>query len=241
MMEAKLSGWETDKQALKPAAQHATEIVSRLNSFSPIRGGAGIILSQISTGGVSISSPSFERAMGILVKITTSLGKGNYGSRKYTGVPTYSTGSVSLPGDLVDPGYDNCIVVNLGEIPAGQPLAVGSWVTATPIARATNAAGAPAVLAVTGSSTGTFFVQVVKDGGSDGTSTAPASWTYTVKTLDGANTLGSRMALARPRPNGSMLVNGSTPAYGLAFYDLANPPVLHLWDAGEVPNTYVCG
>jgi hypothetical protein len=79
-----------------------------------------------------------------------------------------------------------------------------------------------------------FGVTVTKTGGSDGTNTTAASWVYTVAALDGT-TLGTSIAVARTRPNGSMTYGTG---YGLAFY--AADGTLKLWDAGENPATAVC-
>jgi hypothetical protein len=81
-----------------------------------------------------------------------------------------------------------------------------------------------------------FPVWVVKDGGSDGNSTTVASYTYTVKTADQAITLGSTVAVTRPRPYGKVTYYASG-GYGLAFFD---GTTLKLWDAGEIPTVGVC-
>ncbi len=84
----------------------------------------------------------------------------------------------------------------------------------------------------------TFLVTVQKTGGSDGTQTAAASWTYTVKDLSGTVTLGTGVGVARPRSNGSMTAQSGSSGVGLAYYDASGN--LQLWDAGEVPNTGAC-
>jgi hypothetical protein len=79
-------------------------------------------------------------------------------------------------------------------------------------------------------------VWVEKDGGSDGNSTTAASYTYTVKTADQATTLGTTVAVTRPRPYGKVTYYASG-GYGLAFFD---GTTLKLWDAGEIPTVGVC-
>lgn len=74
---------------------------------------------------------------------------------------------------------------------------------------------------------GLFSVALTQTGGSNGTKTTAASWTYTVKTIDSAVTLGTGVALTRPRPAGYMTAGTS----GLAYYD---GTTLKLWDAGEI-------
>jgi hypothetical protein len=81
-----------------------------------------------------------------------------------------------------------------------------------------------------------FAVWVSKDGGSDGDSTTAATYTYTVKTADQAVTLGTTVAVARPRPVGKMTYQASG-GYGLAFCD---GTTLKLWDAGELSTRGVC-
>jgi hypothetical protein len=75
-------------------------------------------------------------------------------------------------------------------------------------------------------------VIVAKDGGSDGTASTRASWTYTIKELDGSTTIATAVAVARARPLGPMEYGNevASPAYGLAFHDGTN---WKLWDAGE--------
>jgi hypothetical protein len=85
---------------------------------------------------------------------------------------------------------------------------------------------------------GMFPVKVEKTGGD----AYPPTFTYTVRTLpwngtSGGETLGTNVALARPRPNIAMIAQTGSVGYGVAFYDgLA----LRLWDAGEVIDTDVC-
>lgn len=87
---------------------------------------------------------------------------------------------------------------------------------------------------------GAFPVQVEKTGGSNGTATTPASYTYTVRDLQG-NTLGTAVPVTRPRPNGEMTYQAGSSGYGLAFY-ASDGSTLILWDAGEIESTEpACG
>lgn len=81
-----------------------------------------------------------------------------------------------------------------------------------------------------------FPVTVQQSGGSNGTVSTPASYTYDVTSLTGA-ALGSAVPLARPRPNGAVIYQSGSAGYGVAFYDGLT---LKLWDAGEVPDTDAC-
>jgi len=84
---------------------------------------------------------------------------------------------------------------------------------------------------------GVFPVTVEKTSGSDGSLTTTASWTYTVRTLAGT-TLGTGVAVTRPRPKGLMTFQAGSAYYGLAFYDSSG--ALILWDAGEIPTMGAC-
>ena len=85
-----------------------------------------------------------------------------------------------------------------------------------------------------------FFVLVQQSGGTDGSATAPASWTYNVYDLadTGFTTplTASPLAQQRARPYGSMQTGKK---FGVCFYDGSGN--FSLWDAGEVPNMVVCG
>ncbi len=87
----------------------------------------------------------------------------------------------------------------------------------------------PAIAAVVG----LFAVKVTKDGGSDGTVSTAATWTYTVVDLAGKQ-LGETVTVAHVRPKGKMTFGTS---YGIAFYDGST---LILWDAGEYPGSGAC-
>jgi hypothetical protein len=78
-----------------------------------------------------------------------------------------------------------------------------------------------------------FPVLIAKDGGADGTSSARATWVYTVNNVEGTQ-LGTGVAVVRARPLGKLKYGNeiASPAFGAAFYNSAGQ--LKLWDAGEV-------
>ena len=80
-----------------------------------------------------------------------------------------------------------------------------------------------------------YPVTVTKTGGSDGTASTRASWTYTITSIDGVE-LATAVAVVKTRPLGPMHYGDeiADPAYGLAFIDASG--AWQLWDAGEVPN-----
>lgn len=81
---------------------------------------------------------------------------------------------------------------------------------------------------------GYFPIYVEKTGGSDGTATSAASWTYTLRHYTGAQTLATGAAQVRPRPNGQMTYQSGSNGIGVGFYQGSN---VALWDAGEVEAT----
>jgi hypothetical protein len=88
----------------------------------------------------------------------------------------------------------------------------------------------------------TFPVKVQQTGGAQGTSTTAASYTYTVRSLawngtTGGETLGTGVAVSKPRDNGLVTVQAGSTGYGVAFYDGLT---LRLWDAGEKYQTDGC-
>jgi hypothetical protein len=84
-------------------------------------------------------------------------------------------------------------------------------------------------------SQGYFPVGILQDGGSQGTASTAASWTYTVQTITG-ETIKENVGLARPRPRGIATYQPSG-GYGMAFYSAGD---IILWDAGEIYGSTTC-
>jgi len=241
--DGKLDQWTSSIESLKPVAAGVNRIIQKVNSYEP-KPGPGTTGRGIHGLGVGHHTITTPKQMVFIVKITALLTKGNYGARRFEGLPTYTAGSEVYPGNLTDPGYDNVIVVNAGEILGGPPLTVGSWTICSIVGWATNAAGSPALLAVCpGGVVGAFPVLVTTDGGVAGSATATISATYTVTDLagnplaDGSNAtatlkspLFNRAALSPADITCSIAAAGS---FGLAFYDGATPPNLQLWSVLE--------
>lgn len=82
-----------------------------------------------------------------------------------------------------------------------------------------------------------FPVQVQKVGGSNGTNSAAATYTYTVLDLNGVS-IGTPIGQTRPRPIGAVTFQAGATGYGVAFY--AADGTLKLWDAGEIPQVEAC-
>lgn len=79
----------------------------------------------------------------------------------------------------------------------------------------------------------TMYVGLSNDGGYDGNSTTPPSYTYTAMDIYG-NTLGTNLTPQVGRPNGSFIAA----SYGLAYYGGDGKWVLLY--AFEIPNTSTC-
>ncbi len=87
-----------------------------------------------------------------------------------------------------------------------------------------------------------FTVKIEKDGGVDGTVSAAATYTYTVRTLpwngsSGGAVLGTTVALATPRSFGAVVFQTGSVGYGEVTYDGST---LKLLNAYEVPRTFDC-
>jgi hypothetical protein len=194
--------------------------------------------------GISITPPPARQQpgrsdddSGVTVKITSAAsGGGQYNGRILTGQSTADgSGDLALPEGMTVPDADDCLVINLSEsVVSGHEIANNSFRTGRVVGVTT--AGLRIVVVSGGGGSATFAVKVEKTGGSDGTSTTAASWTYTVKDLAGTS-LGTAVAQSRPRPNGKMTFQTGSSGYGTAFYDGAT---LKLWDAGEVEGTGAC-
>jgi hypothetical protein len=140
-----------------------------------------------------------------------------------------SIDDIGVLGDSSD-----CEIWNLEELTGGPRLAVNS-IVAGMFGPETGDSHTPVILVSGGGSSGQMFaVKVSNPSGSNGTTTTAANYTYTVKDLAG-NTIGTGVALSRPRPNGA--VTTQSDGYGVAFYD---GTTLKLWDAGEIPQTATC-
>jgi hypothetical protein len=142
----------------------------------------------------------------------------------YSGTAAASTGAYNLPEDQG----------------SATELATGSRVQIEIVPVWDESAAVESEYWIVGGADGppnVFPVKVGVDGGDQGTDSAPATYTYTVQSLDGTE-LGTEVEVVRPRPNGAVTCQvSSAGGYGLAFYDGAT---LKLWDAGEIPQTYAC-
>jgi hypothetical protein len=218
-----------------------------LHAHGPAPGSGGPLI-----GGGDIQTAAFDRVgstamhravdvglRNVLVRIENfEAGAAKYAAHLLFGNSTATAGeNLTLPEGLSDTGNNNALLVNLAETGGGHQLPlqsvhcgvfVGFTAESPPRAIVMVHHGGPALQPV----------QVLKDGGADGTQTAPATWTYTIKSVDGSQTFATTVPPARPRPNGSMVIQTSTPAFGTAFVDATG--TWRLWDAGEIPATTAC-
>ncbi|HTV48052.1 MAG TPA: hypothetical protein VMG59_06370 [Phycisphaerae bacterium] len=233
MFAGKLPGWQTDIPALMGVAKRLTEMSDAINTVHPIIGVPPIRVQQTPKGGTTLSLDLHKYPPPVMVKITGSLGNGNYTGRQFWGVLTFTSGSASVPGNLTDPGADNCIVVNLAEVTGGPQLPTGAWIIGIALGQTLNASNVGVALVVVNGSSGIAAASLTQTGGADGTATTPASWTYTAASLSGGVTFGTAMSLNAQRPNGS-----TKPAVsGLVVFKSS---AWVLWWCDEVPNTTAC-
>ena len=203
-------------------------------------------------GGGDIQTASFDRfgavamhraadfGLRVLIARIESFeaGVGKYAAHLLFGNSTSSAAAnLNLPEGLSDSGNNNALLVNLAEVGGGHLLPLQS-VHCGVLAGMTTEATPRAIVMVHHTGPVMEPVQVLKDGGADGSATASASWTYTIMSLDGSQILSRQTPLARPRPAGSMIVQSASPAFGTAFVDAGG--TWRLWDAGEVPATTAC-
>ena len=165
-------------------------------------------------------------------------GAGKYAAHLLFGNSTAVAGeNLNLPEGLSDSGNNNALLVNLAEAGGGHLLPLQS-VHCGIMAGMTTETTPRAIVMVHQTGPVMLPVQILKDGGADGSATTSASWTYTILSLDGSQILNRQTPLARPRPAGSMIVQSASPAFGAAFVDAGG--TWRLWDAGEIPATTAC-
>lgn len=240
-MQSSLPPWTADRQPWQNIARHVNQIIDQINTNSSLLAGGSTTATRVSGAGVALAESRREPVgRGLIVKITApETGTGKYGGHLFSpNCQTAPATNLIMPEGLTDSGNTNALVLNLLEnSPATTHLLGLNTFHIGLLAGYTTEAVPRAVILICAAWPAMFPVQVKKDGGADGTQTTPATWTYTVLSLDGGQTLGSLTPLARPRPNGSRVVQTALPAFGMAFYSAGQ---LMLWDAGEIPATTAC-
>ncbi len=239
-MQPALPHWSAQNEPWQTIARQINRMVDAVNTDSSLMTAQGLNTQRIAGAGTAISG--YRRHIGypmVVVNITaTDTGAGKYAGHLFSGNCTAAaTTNITMPEGLRDSGNTNALILNIAESASGHRLPMGSFHIGL---KAGMTAETPPRMIVLIDSAGPiiFPVLISKIGGADGTQTAPATWTYNVSTVDGITTLGTALAVTRPRPNGSMIPQSGSPAYGTAFYDSSGN--IHLWDAGEVQNTTAC-
>ncbi|MGC8560844.1 MAG: hypothetical protein ACP5O1_09215 [Phycisphaerae bacterium] len=206
----------------------------------PLIGGGDIQTAAFDRFGAVAMHRAAEIGLRVLIARIESFeaGVGKYAAHLLFGNSTSSAGAnLNLPEGLSDTGNNNALLVNLAEVGGGHLLPLQS-VHCGVMAGMTSEATPRAIVMVHHTGPVIQPVQILTDGGADGSSTASASWTYTIMSLDGSQILNRQTPLARPRPAGSTIVQSASPAFGTAFVDAGG--TWRLWDAGEVPATTAC-
>lgn len=240
-MQSPLSPWTADRQPWQNIARHVNLIIDQINTNSSLLVGGGTTATRVAGAGVALAENRREPVgRGLIVKITAvETGTGKYAGQLFSpNCQSAPATNLTMPEGLTDSGNTNALVMNLLEDSPNTTHLLGlNTFYIGLLAGYTPEAVPRAVVLICAAWPALFPVQVKKDGGADGSQTAPATWTYTVQSADGRQTLGSLTPLARPRPNGSRIVQTAVPSFGMAFYSAGK---LMLWDAGEIPSTTAC-
>jgi|GEM_PF-5726183 hypothetical protein len=240
-----------DVPAAGPLAIHAAHFTNLRDPFlhtshgfaapaGPLVGGGDLQVAAFDrTGAVALHRPHAQGWRTLIARIIAfEQGAGKYAAHLLFGNSTATASeNLSLPEGLSDSGNNNALLVNAGEIGGSHQLPLQS-VHGGVFVGMTAESPPRAIMLLHSSGPVLQPVQVKKDGGIDGTQTAPASWTYTLLSLDGTLTYATQTPLARPRPNGSCVPPSANPAFGTAFVDAGG--MWRLWDAGEIPATAPC-
>ena len=242
MPQTPLPEWFARDEPYRQIAAQVNRLVRQVNTDAALLAGETLNLTRLPGAGAGIVPRRAAAGPRMcVVRITArEAGGGKYAGHIFSpNCAAAPAADLSMPEGLTDSGNNNALILNLAEdsLGGGHCLAVPCFQTGLHVGF-TGETTPRAILLVQAAGPIIFPVRVSKDGGADGTASSPASWTYTVQSLDGATTLDAGVALARPRPNGSMLTQNASPAFGLAFFD--STAALRLWDAGEVPATTAC-
>lgn len=184
--------------------------------------------------GLSIGDIGDKRVWAKVSSVATKDGtyNGKSATRNTTAFDETTAGALSVATYYAFASTEDCVLVNFFETGTGSHIlpvdcVVFGWI------QGTTSSGKP-LIELDHFFAGVFQVAVTQTGGSDGSASTAASYTYTVKTQDSVTTLGTGVAVTGPRPKG--LTNVGT--VGLAYYDSSG--ALKLWSAGETPTTAAC-
>ncbi|MGC9260961.1 MAG: hypothetical protein ACP5I8_12930 [Phycisphaerae bacterium] len=241
-MQPALPHWAAQHEPWQTIARQINRLIDQVNTDSSLMAAEGLNTRRINGAGAVLARQRDNIGYSLVIVQLTApeTGGGKYAGHLFSGnATTVADTKVTMPEGLRDSGNKNALILNLAESNggAGHRLPTGSFYIGLK-AGLTNESPPRLIVLVNAAGPAMFPVGVSKDGGADGTQTAPATWTYTVTSIDGLTTWGTQVPLARPRPNGSMLPQTTAAAFGMAFTDAAG--TLRLWDAGEVQNTTAC-
>lgn len=239
-MQTPIGPWSARAEPFRSMARHINEIIHQVNTDAALLGATGLGMTRLAGGGAAIGpdGPQVGCRM-VVVEITAAeSGGGKYAAHIISGnSAAQAVVDLAMPESMMDTGNNNALVLNLAEnaLPGVHTLPVNSYHCGLCVGYTAEAAARMIVL-IDAMASPMFAVSLTRSGGGDGTQTTPASWAYTVQSLDNSVTLGTNVSLSRARPNGSMIAAAS--GFGMAFFDASGN--LRLWDAGEVPNTTGC-
>lgn len=193
-----------------PSVRHKLNAaVDELNPLTVIRGDEQFIAVKRGPGGslVSLNIAAVlarvpKRAMAsVLVEFTSAAGGGKYNARIVVGLPDPTadpSDNLSMPEGMTIPDADNCIVYNLLESTTNRVVLNHTYLGEL---RGVLDDGTPIVFV--NLINGVEAVKLETDGGSNAsTPTGVATYTYTVKTPDGAVTLATGVSPEGNREQG---------------------------------------
>lgn len=186
--------------------------INELNPLTVIRGDEQFIAVKRGPGGSLISlniAAVLARVpkmavTSVLVKITTIAGGGKYNGRIVAGLPDSTANpsdNLAMPEGMSVPSADNCIVYNLLE--SSTHRLVLNHIYLGYIRGVLNSGKAVVFVNIDNN---IVPVALTTDGGVNGSNTPPttATYTYTVKTPDGAVTLGTGVSPDGNREQGKL-------------------------------------
>ncbi len=239
MPQTPLPEWSARDEPWREIAGQINRMVRQVNTDAALLAGRGLTATRLAGTGAALAAARGDCPPGLrmlVVRITAAeAGAGKYAGHIFSpNCTAQASTALFMPEGMLDSANNNALILNLAENGLALPnrLLEGSYHVGVHVG-VTSESTPRAIVLVADPGPVLFPVQVTQDGGSDGTASYPASWTYAVFVLDRSVTLGTQVPLARPRPVGSMIYQTGEPAFGLAFVDAAG--ALRLWDAGEVP------
>jgi hypothetical protein len=218
---------EEGRDGVVPSPLAWNELVREVNRLGKLSGGAGISITS-NPDGITITNLA-SRAIGVIVQFTsviTSQG-GRYNGKTITQPISNPSGDLALTDFGSVASSENIEIWNAAEIDTSFHFInfgdVGQQVYWVPVISSNATTGKPIGM-VTVQPGPMFPVALTQTGGSNGSQTTQATWTYTANNLTG-DTLGTVLSPQWPRQQNGEL-NAATA--GVGYYDVTGTFVLSI-------------